>query len=452
MGSCVSTPAPTTTAAAGTTISTQTAVAQGDLGAAAGDSKWAGGGETASRLQNVTRALLLAHCVLCLRTWKLTGEGACILHAMLSLVAFTSFCSYEAAVILVFLGLPLHEKPMWCVGAVACGLASALWLQVPTAGSHPTPPAEEGAELSQGPRVLPESFYWPLVSNADRAEGMKVLQEEPTRWAQYTAHRGNLLLGVVRENLLTPNKRGVLMSEFRANQAWRDQGNVDQLARDPLPVRLRGIQVCSAIYGYTAGGLPVVVIAANEVERALLRCEAVGVTPDDFARTRVWALERTVAAIADGHAAGRGNGQSVLILSMRDLSFSIKDIKRLMPFYRSSLVDVALRYNGIAKVVYLIHPPSWFRMLWLIAYPLLPAETRSKIAVVADAKAAMLPENCPAQIAQLTTSSLPFSLGGCIPDDAPATWLVYRAEDHLSDSSTEVPWQGCLTGLPTGRE
>ena len=54
------------------------------------------------------------------------------------------------------------------------------------------------------------------MSDAERAEGEAILVEEPQMArALAPVHDGLLLLGIARENLLTPRKRPTLMNNFR---------------------------------------------------------------------------------------------------------------------------------------------------------------------------------------------------------------------------------------------
>ncbi|KAL1526472.1 hypothetical protein AB1Y20_015182 [Prymnesium parvum] len=278
--------------------------------------------------------------------------------------------------------------------------------------------------------MLPPTFTRSNVSEPERNEAMLLWKEEPELCAALAeVYDGLLLLGVVREILSTPWKKGAMVQTLREIVAWRRATGAFEIGASPLPTRLAATQVKSYIYGLTEGGCPVAVLTVKSVEDAMLTCARMNVTPDEFAQTRIWACEHSVRAIHATHQQDKGNGQSVLVIDFESSEFGPLQIHRFLPYTKAAVIGAAIKYAGMARCVYIVRPGPLFALMWSLVIPFLPSETRQKIRVVQRNAPILSPADEP-PLTKLTKDSLPAFLGGAVPDDKPLMSLHYDPPDQ----------------------
>jgi hypothetical protein len=275
---------------------------------------------------------------------------------------------------------------------------------------------------TRGASGLPPAFSRSHVTEEERQAGLDILEAHPGLSPFGEPYEGLLLLGTVREWLVL-SKQGMQIGDFCREYEeeyfhWRLQNRADAIAQDALPERLRRFQVNSSVYGYTTAGLPVVVERAVSWEGAINSCLENGIPPKDFLQIRIYSCECYVRAIADQHANGKGNGQSVLVYDASGMAYGAWEARRALPYVKAAIADSSLRYVGCTRKIFIINTPWIFRFVWPFVQAMLPQLTKDKIVVVGNVPA-RFQDYQGDQFSTLTAASLPARLGGSIPDDKP---------------------------------
>jgi hypothetical protein len=126
-----------------------------------------------------------------------------------------------------------------------------------------------------------------------------------------------------------------------------------------------------------------------------------------------------VDAIREAHCRG-GNGQCVLVYDMAGSYINFGIARRALPLIRASLTESSLRYVGVTRRIILVNGPFMFRIIWPLVRALLPEITAKKVHVVTSSTPTLDDFSAEADpIAAFDAASLPYSLGGSVPDAQP---------------------------------
>ena len=241
---------------------------------------------------------------------------------------------------------------------------------------------------------------------------------------------GGLVLGCAREILLTPASQAqkresefsTLSRLFSVTLDWRfDKVDPASIRRDGLPPSLveNPCQSRAQFYGLSAGGLPVVVDQGSQWFAAINECRRLGMSPSDFAMTRVYWHERCCETAAKYHQQGRGNGQFIHVIDFGDLAgLSFNTLYNQFPYIKTSIVDISLNYGGTARRIYIARPPKIFHIGYTMLKPFLPDKTKYKILVLPARNPQKLEDygiaagNDP--LCKMAPDSLPPLLGGTV--------------------------------------
>jgi hypothetical protein len=241
---------------------------------------------------------------------------------------------------------------------------------------------------------------------------------------------GLMLLGCAREILLTPPSKPKerekelkrIAQDFNKSLGWRVNARCETVRREGLDVRLvdGGCQGETHWYGWTHGGLPVVVDKGTEWVRAINACRRLNITPDEYAATRIYWHETCVGTTARVHAGGKGNGQFIHVIDFGGLGgLGLSDFYAAWPYIKASIVKVSLNYTGTARRIYVARPPRLFAFGWKLLKPLLVEKTRYKVVVLPSRSTQRIDDYLSCGKEEMTAippECLPSQLGGTCDD------------------------------------